>query len=117
MKGKDHKVYETVPPTRPVCAATVGPLARASELSSLAELRDQEANPLSFPGFKQLDDVWMVQNLENFQLFYNTVVCGFPSPCLLLFKKLLPGSKPHELGEQHPQKYAKDSSHKMESNL
>ena len=32
---KDHKQYETVPPTRPVCAATVGPLARASELSSL----------------------------------------------------------------------------------
>ena len=32
---KDHKPYTTEPPTRPVCAATVGPLARASELASL----------------------------------------------------------------------------------
>ena len=32
---KDHKQNDTVPPTRPVCSATVGPLARASELNSL----------------------------------------------------------------------------------
>ena len=32
---KDHKPYTTEPPTRPVCAATVGPLARASELASI----------------------------------------------------------------------------------
>ena len=31
---KDHKPYTTEPPTRPVCSATVGPLARASEITS-----------------------------------------------------------------------------------
>ena len=35
LMWKDHKQYETVPPTRPVCSGVVGPLARASELSSL----------------------------------------------------------------------------------
>ena len=32
---KDHKEYETVPPTRPVCAATVGPLTRLSEVVTI----------------------------------------------------------------------------------
>ena len=31
---KDHKQFEQIPPSRPVCGGRVGPLARASELLS-----------------------------------------------------------------------------------
>ena len=31
---KTHKSYENIPPTRPVCAATSGPISRASDLMS-----------------------------------------------------------------------------------
>ena len=32
---KTHKVFETVPPTRPVCNATRGPIARSADLLSM----------------------------------------------------------------------------------
>ena len=35
LTWKDHKPYEVVPPTRPVCSGTVGPLARSSEILSM----------------------------------------------------------------------------------
>ena len=35
LMWKDHKEYVTMPPTRPVCSATVGPLVRASEILSI----------------------------------------------------------------------------------
>ena len=32
---KDHKVYQTIPPTRPICSVTIGPLVRSAEVLSL----------------------------------------------------------------------------------
>ena len=48
------------------------------QLSSLAELSDQEANSISFPGFKKLDDVGMVQGSQDADLVLEGLVISNP---------------------------------------
>ena len=66
LTWKDHKPYEVVPPTRPVCDATVGPLARSSEILSLIinKVMDQEEDGVECLSSEEMQRAIFDANLD-----------------------------------------------------
>ena len=87
---KDHKPYDNVPPTRPVCGGHVGPLTRASELVSsiltpiINEMVGEEECQSSEEMQRAVEDANVkmedgIQEDEELVIFSQDVIALYPS--------------------------------------
>jgi hypothetical protein len=47
------------------------------KFTTLTKLGDQEANSVGFPGFKKLDNIWMVQRSQDTYLILKGLIVSY----------------------------------------